>query len=45
MDVVDVEFQQHMEYNICRKVLIDVPGRARTLDGIRETAYPISGMK
>lgn len=40
-----VEFQQYMEYNICRMVLIDVTGRACTLDEIREIAYPISGMK
>ena len=36
------EFQQHMEYNICRKVLIDVTGKVYTLDEIKEIAYPIA---
>lgn len=36
------EFQQHMEYNICRKGLIDVTGNVYALDEIRKIAYPIA---
>lgn len=36
------EFQLYMEYNICRKVLIDVTDKVYTLNEIKEIAYPIA---
>ena len=35
------EFRLYMEYNICRKVLIDVTDKVYTFNEIKEIAYPI----